>query len=232
MKALRIVAMLMLAMFILTTTAFAATFVPSIEAIDSPEHIDDPDSTDDDDLIITPIDHLDDEDKDLHDEIEDALEDAVDDLEKAIEDLIDNFEDIWDDVTDGAPIENAIITEIFDVRHLHEIGTEEDGKEITFDIKAIGLEYGDSFIIIAKTYGEDGWHIVNYTIDENGIITIEGTTKTVYAIIRDSAEMPKDGPDGPATGVSEYLMPAIIGAVVFGLGAVFCLVKISKRNAA
>ncbi|MBQ8249176.1 MAG: hypothetical protein IJY93_04745 [Clostridia bacterium] len=232
MKALRIAAMLMLAMFIFTTTAFAATFVPSIEAIDSPEHIDDPDSTEDDDLIVTPIDHLDDEDKEVHDEIEDALIDAKEDLEKALEDLIENFEEIWDEITDGAPIENAVITEIFDVRHLHEIGIEGEGKEISFDIRAIGLEYGDAFIIIAKSSDGDGWKIVNYTIDENGIITIEGTSKTVYAIIRDSAEMPQDGPDGPATGVSEYLTPAIIGAVVFGLGAVFCLVKIGKRNAA
>ncbi len=231
MKALRFAAMLMLAMFIFTMTAFAA-FVPSIEAIDSPELVDDPDRTEDDGLIVTPVDHLDDEDKDPHEDIEDALNDAMEDLEDAIHDLIENFEEIWDDITDGAPIENAVISEVFDVRFPDELGIEGDGKEITFDIRAVGLEYGDSFIIIAKSSDEDGWEIVNYTIDENGIITIEGTSKTVYAIIRDSAEMPKDGPDGPATGVSEYLLPAIIGAAAFGLGAVFCVVKLGKRNAA
>lgn len=231
MKTLRIVAILMLAMFLFTMTAFAA-FVPSIEAIDSPNLVDDPDRTDDDDLILTPVDHLDDEDKDSHEDIEDALVGAMDDLEDAIHDLIESFAEIWDDITDGAPIENAVISEVFDVRFPDELGIEGDGGEITFDFKATGLEYGDSFIIIAKPSYEESWKVVNYTINENGIITIEGTSKTVYAIIRDSAEMPMDGPDGPATGVSEYLRPAIIGAVLFALGAVFCVVKIGKRNAA
>ena len=234
MKFLRIFAILIVTALLFTLVASAAEKVPSIEIKPAPETVVDPDATtgedgEKDDLIITPPADKDDADEDVKENIDDALED----LEKALQDLIENFDQIWEDVTGDAPPENAIITDVFDARYESEVGEEGEGVTITFDVKVQGIEPDDIVIIITKPQGENAWRIVNYTLNEDGTITIEGDTKSAYAIIRDKAALPTDRPDGPPTAVVEYFVPAAVGIVVFGTIAAFCVVKLTKkRNAA
>ena len=232
MKILRFSAMLIAVMLLFTLVAFAAEFVPSIEYKDGPTVVKPDETTDpgtpDDELLVTPPSAG----EDAHDDIRDNLEDAMEALEEAIQDLVDNFDKIWEDITGDAPTENAIITDVFDVRYESELGKDDDGVTLSFDVTVQGIEPDDIFLIITKPYGENAWRIVNYTINEDGVITIEGTTKAAYAIIKDKAALPPVGPDGPATGVPEYLLPAVAGVVVFGTAAIFCIRKITKREEA
>ncbi len=229
MKILRISAMLMVTLFLFTLATFAAEFVPSIEIKDGPTLVDQ-DGAEDDTLLITPPSGKDDDN--IHEDIVNNLDDALQDLEQALQDLIDNFDEIWDDITGGAPSDNAIISDVFDVRYESELGKDGDSTSVTFRVTVQDIEPEDLFVIITKPYGENAWRRVNFTIDEDGIIRIEGDTKSAYAIIRDKTALPTQGPDGPATAAVEYFVPAIVGIVVFGIAAAFCIVKITKRNVA
>ncbi len=231
MKALRIATILLIVVASFVMAANAVEFTPSVEIKDGPEIIDPTDPDDpkasEDELEITPVGRLDGED--LDEDIKDNLTDAKKDLEENDwEDILDDFEDIWNEATDGAPVEHAIVSDIFDVRY-KEDPTEDGTVTIMFDMKMQGLDSDDIFVIIAKPEGGE-WAPIDYTISEDGIITITVENKSVFAIIKDKSAMPDIGPDGPATGVSPYFAPAIVGAVFFGIAAVVCVNKIAKKT--
>ena len=232
MKTLRIATILLIVVSLFVMAANAVEFTPSVEFKDGPEIVDPTDPDDpkasEDELYITPVGRRDDED--LDEDIKENLTDAKNDLEgnDDWEDILDDFEDIWNEATDGAPIEHAIVSDIIDVRYKED--PDQDGTvTIVFDMKIQGLDSDDLFVIIAKPEG-GVWTAVEYTISEDGIITITVDNKSVFAIIRDKSAMPDIGPDGPATGVSPYFAPAIAGIVFFGAAAVLCVKKIAKRT--
>lgn len=232
MKALRIATILLIVVSLFVITANAVEFTPSVEFKDAPEIVNpaDPDDpkANEDELEITPVGRLGDED--IDEDIKENLTDAKNDLEgnDDWEDILDNFEDIWNEATDGAPIEHAIVSDIIDVRYKED--PDHDGTvTIVFDMKLQGLDSDDLFVIIAKPEG-GVWAAVDYTISEDGIVTITVGNKSVFAIIRDKSAMPDIGPDGPATGVSPYFAPAIAGMVFFGAAAAVCVSKVVKRT--
>lgn len=226
MKALRILTLLTVLTLLLGVTAVAVQFTPSVERKDGPELIEG-----DDDLIITPVADL--EKDDLHEDIRENLTEAKENLsDSEWAEIVKDFEKLWEEFTSGAPIEHAVISDIFDVRFLSELGTDGDGKTVTFKIKVQGIEADDIFMILTESASEDYYmEIIDYTIDENGVITITATSMSAFAIVLDSCPDPECDHDSPQTGVPAYFAPAIFGAVVFGALAVLFAVKLRKASA-
>ena len=230
MKALRVLILITVVAVLLGVTASAVVFTPSVERKDGPELIEP--TGGDDELIITPVSEL--ENDDLHEDIRDNLTEAKENLsDSEWAQIVKDFEELWEEFTDGAPIEHAVVSDIFDVRFLSELGVvSEDGKTVTFKIKIQGLEADDIFMIITESDDPDHYmEIVSYTIDENGVITITATSKSAFAVVRDSCPDPKCDHDSPKTGVPAYLAPAVFGAVIFGALAVACAFKLKKASA-
>ncbi len=127
MKTIRIFAVLLVAVMLFTVSAMATQFVPSIERKDDPklEDYEAPDGHGDhgEELIITPLDDIFDEDHGLHDDIVESLKAAYADLkDELLHHLVENFDEHWERITGGAPIEQAQITHLFDVRLRCELG--------------------------------------------------------------------------------------------------------------
>lgn len=127
MKTIRIFAFLLVAVMLFTVSAMATQFVPSIEVKDDPKlegyEIPEGHEGHGEELIITPLDHLFDDDIELHDDIEESLKEAYEELkDELIHHLVEKFDEHWERITGGAPVEQAIITHLFDVRFRCELG--------------------------------------------------------------------------------------------------------------
>ena len=225
MKLLRIATIAIALVCVFSVTTLAVQFTPSVEAKDSPTLVEGEDG-----LIVTPIAKLYDEDVNLHDDIADSLTDTKDVLsDNDWQSIVEDFEDFWEELTSGAPIEHAVVSEIFDVRFESELGDDNTpGKTVTFKITVQGIGPDDIFMIVSKSDTDDHMEVVDYTIDENGVITITATSKSAFAIIRDSCPKPECDHDSPQTGVAPYCTPAIIGIIFFGTLAVVCAVKLKR----
>lgn len=231
MRTFRLIAATVAFASILTLSAAAASFVPSIERKDAPEIVEEID-----DLIVTPIKDVYDEDKELHEDVEKSLTDAEEELsEKAFTELVEEFEKAWEEATKGAPVEHAIISDLFDIRFGAELGDGDDeGIEISIKLKVLGIEAEDLFILLVKNGEGEPWLVLDYEISEDGVITFKTTTKSVLAVVKDNEAPPAinpDDPDSPQTGVSTHFIPAVVGVVVFASLAGVCAAKASKSKA-
>ncbi len=232
MKAFRIMALFLVIMSIFTLgTAATVTFTPSVALKDSPELVEG-----DEDLIVTPLKEAYKDPVDIHEDIYINLVDAEKELGEAEwHEIIEEFAKIWEEYTGGAPIDHAVISDIFDVRYESELGKGlSDGKPVTFKIKIQGITADDLFILITKENEEDHWKVIDCIIDENGIITINATSMSAFAVIRDNGADPSadpGAPDSPQTGVNSYFIPAAVGAVLFAAIAVVLVLKLRGRTA-
>ncbi len=232
MKLFRVAAVLLAVVCLFTVFAAAVAFTPSIERKDGPTLVDGVDG-----LILTPLKDLIERPETLHEDIHKSLSDAWEELKKSTwKDLVSDFDDQWKERTEGAPVEHAVVSDIFDMRLLSELGAgNAAGQKVTFLFNLQGLTPEDVFMIIAKADGADTWHAVNYEMLPNGEIMITENTKTVFAIVRDNGEPPMvtpGAPESPQTAVSSVLWPALIGAVLFAGVAVFCVTKLANRSKA
>ena len=229
MKKTRFVAMLLAVMTLLALTVSAVNFVPSIERKDCPELVE---HDGEEQLIITPL--SDAIEEEIHEDIEGNLIKAYEELgDKDWQELVLSFALEWDEFTGGAPLTNAVVTDIFDARFTSELGANlTDGKAVTFKIKVQGITTDDTFMIIAKAEGEDMWQIIEYTIDENNVITITAESMSAFAIVLDNEADPATDPiDGPQTGVAKN-SPVIYVAVVFAIAAIGCVAMLLKKRKA
>ena len=230
MKTIRISALAVLAIFLLSLGVGAINMTPSVEIKDGPELVEG-----EDDLIITPVKDVHDEDKDVHDDIEESLRDTVEELEsKTWDEIYHEFDEKWHETTEGAPREHAVVSDIFDVRYEGELSTDGEGKTVTFKIKVQGIDKDDLFLIISRCSEKEDWKLVEYTIDENGVITITGSTKASYVIVSDNGSIPVIGPDdpiSPPTAVLDYF-PSALGIAFVAIIVAVSLVAASKKETA
>lgn len=188
-------------------------------------------------LIITTLWHLENGDIEVHNAIEQTLVDAKNEL--SIEnwaDLIPGFEEAWKEITEGAPVENAVISDIFDVRYnsvvdgfLTKLLVE--GKSATFDIVVDGVTKDTYFIIGHKPSDTDEWTIEDYQMNDNNTITISVDSLSPFFIAVDNGEGPgsDDDPQSPQTGVSDDIITvAVIFAVVLCAAGLFLIKKYRK----
>lgn len=159
MKNVRFLPILLATILLFTFVSGAAKFTPSIERKDGPVLMEE--VRENDKLIITPIAHVYSDKHDVHEDIKENLKSAENDLrQKTISELIPNFEAIWTHFTGGAPIEHAVVSDIFDVRFESELTeAKKSGEEITFRVKIQGLTPEDKFILISRPHGEKEWQI-------------------------------------------------------------------------
>jgi hypothetical protein len=232
MKKTRFVAMLLAVVTLLALTVSAVNFVPSIERKDCPDLLEyEPEG---DILVVTPLSEAIHGDGGLHEDIGDNLLKAYEELgENDWMELVLSFALEWDEFTGGAPLTNAVVTDIFDARFASELGANlTDGKAVTFKIKVQGITTDDTFMIIAKPEDEDTWQIIEYTINENNVITITAESMSAFAIVFDNEADPATDPiDGPQTGVAKN-SPVIYVAVVFAIAAIGCVAMLLKKRKA
>lgn len=252
MKKIRFLTALILMFSLLTVSALAADFIPSAERQDGPELVGKDDSTGKivvgtiynadgtvyrdvylEELIITSVWHLSD---DVDEAIKSTLLDAKNELEsKTWSEILADFGAQWKAVTNGAPVDNAIISDIFDVRLIDSLSGELiSGRKLTFTIKAQGIDADTLFLLIHKPTGANGWKVENKTIDGQSVITITVESLSPFAVIKDTGAAPAvtpDAPDSPQTGVEarSYVLP-VIGLVLIAGAAVVVTKKV--RNAA
>lgn len=234
MKALRITAIILAIMSLLTVGTFAIEFVESIYRKDGPEIIDG--GSDHDKLILSPIKELYRNPITIHEDIQKSLAEAEKQLgqSKDWQSLIADFAAKWEANTFGAPVENAVVSDIFDARYESELGVSGAGKNVEFRIKIQGITRSDYFMIVTKENSSDQWKVAEFWVDENDVITIKASTKSAFAVVRDNGAAPTvtpDAPDSPLTGVDAQTshLP-VIGALLGG--AAVCLAAFAKRRKA
>lgn len=227
MKLLRILTAGIMILALLGTAVCATEFVPSISEKDSVEP-----EENEDIVVITPG-HYDDKDntvKNLYPEVEDILDDVEDELrENDVEDMIDQFKDAWNKITGGAPLDNALIHDIFYVRY---VDPQKTGENVAFQVTVDGITADDLFLIVYKPNGSDEWHLAEYSIDENNVITIVGDIPATYVIIVDNGAAPAVEVYSPQTGINTFAAAAaVLGMAALAVGGVVIGKKIRKTNA-
>ncbi len=228
MKKIRIIAALVLSLCLLGLSAFAAEFTPSVEDKDvtgGSTTIYDKDGNvvhevPDEDFVITPIKDKDSADPDTKADLEAAEKELK---EKELTDLVPGFEEAWKGATGGAPIKNAVVSDIFDARLIGDSAAKlGEGGTVGFTVKIPGLDKNDKFIIINK--GEGGtWGVVDYTFNEKGELVIKTDDLGVFAVVRDNGAVAVDpnAPNSPQTGVADYLAPVAFAVAALGACAVY-----------
>lgn len=252
MKAIKLFTAISLIISMLALSVMATEFVPSIEYKDGPQivdvqlEVDTPCRT----LLLIPYgnihfdDIIDEDALDIVYAISEKMEAEVrESQKKALEELGSNpinaivvgFEESWAKATGGAPIENAIVHDLFElVLICTEIDSfiTDEGVTVSFTVEGIGPD--DSFVIVHKPTGSDNWIVEEHTIDENGVITMTVDKLSPFAIIKDSGKAPAvspDAPQSPQTGVYDaWIAAAFAGAVVLSGAVILCAKKLRKTT--
>jgi len=190
-----------------------------------------------DEMIITPIEHVYRDDIEVRKEIEETLLEVEKELkDNTWTDIIPDFAEKWEEVTGGAPLENAVLAKLFDVRLIDSLtGVLAEGRRITFSVKFKDLTEEDIFLLMQRLFDKKEWQFDKYSMKDN-VLTLTITNAIAhFVVVKDSGEppvIPPDAPDSPQTGVSAYCLPAIGGIVLFGCLAVVLGMKYKKYNAA
>ncbi len=284
MKNIRLLTLICAALYLFTFVVGAVDFTPSVERKDAPEIVGETVNVDPEDkLIVTPFSKFVEAAHEIHEEIKTIFEEVEEELkENTYEELIPEFEEVWEEVTGGAPVEHAVVSDIFDVRLESTISKDEPkkDKEVTFSVKIQGLTKDDKFILIGRPDGAKDWIVIKqynkaaaalskyaqaatlsasvsgngfsfmntettaapqtdaniqYTMGEDGVLTITTDTACVFAVVRDNEAPPAveaGAPQSPQTAANAWFLPAIAGAVIFAAVAFVAARKLTKRNAA
>jgi len=163
----------------------------------------------------------------IEDEIRLSLQEALAELKNAlIHHLVRGFEDVWEKTTGGAPVENAIVDELFEVvlicSEKEDMMTDE---KISVSFTVDGIDADDLFVVVHKPTGSDEWIVEEHEIDENGVITIHPDKLSPFAIIKDSGAAPVATVTSPQTGVTEYTAAAILIAGILAGISIVCVKK-------
>lgn len=252
MKAIKLFTAILLAVSLMTMSAFAANFVPSVEWANGVklvsyilEEIDTPCRT----VLIIPYGNLQlkvfidnekynityDSSRELEEEVKEQLKAALEELEdNLIHHLVTGFDEAWEKATGGAPLENAIVSDLFGIYLIcSEVQDFKTDEKVTVSFTAEGIGPDDRFVIVHKPTGEDKWIVEEHEIDENGVITIHPDNLSPFAIVKDSDAAPvvdPDAPDSPQTGVNENVMPAVAAMIILAGCAVICVKKLRKET--
>lgn len=243
MKLIRIITAIALVVSSLVLTVGAAEATPSVELGEGIQLIE---TTDEDgnrvvatindengdlvrkvlwgELIVTPISSAYNDSIELDADIEKTLLDTEAELDaKPLSEFLAAFEAEWKAATEGAPLENSVVAEIFDARLVGDVATYLEGANtITFSLKLDSITAEDAYLLLHKY---SAWENIKCEMSDDGVITITVDSLSPFAVITDTEKAPvvePDAPDSPQTGVAEYSVLAAIGAVLFtALAVVF-----------
>ena len=171
-------------------------------------------------------------------EILDVEEDTLNEMEAAIKaslekarielqnniinHLIPGFDEAWEKLTGGAPVENAVVHDLFEVVLIcSEADAFKTDESVTISFTVEGIDADDLFLIAHKPTGSDEWILEDYTIDEDGVITMTVDKLSPFAIIKDNGQAPEATVTSPQTGVQDYtVLAGMAAAVLAGIGTV------------
>jgi len=251
MKAIKVFAALTLAAAMLAMPVLAAEFVPSIEYKDgiqlnsyTLEEINTPCRTVhiipfyriyEDDFIDEDLLGLDyDISEDMEESVRISQRNAQEELKNnLLQDIVAGFEEVWARITGGAPLENAVVTDLFEIVLIcseDQVFKTDEKVTVSFTVEGIGPD--DLFVIIHKPTGSDKWVAEeNYTIDENGVITMTVDKLSPFAIVKDSGKAPVVTVTSPQTGVTEFTAAAaVLSMAALVAGGVVVGWKFRKMN--
>jgi len=237
MKALRILSTFLIAVILLSASVAAADFTPSVEVKPAPEVVTVTDDagnpaagviTAEDGTVsyITVEDIAVTAKADASDTVLEVIEAAADELAATeLSDLIPDFADAWADVTGGAPVENAVVADVFDISADVEIPA---GGKLTITLAPQGITEDDIIIVLHKV--GDTWKVEPHTRDGKGNIVTTVTSLSPFAIVKDSAAAPAaDAEDPRSPQTSEpTIAPVAVLCIVAVLSTAF-FVRASKR---
>ncbi|MBO5127209.1 MAG: hypothetical protein J6N32_06170 [Clostridia bacterium] len=160
--------------------------------------------------------------EEMEEQIRESLRKASAELQNGVlHELITGFKDAWEKLTGGAPLENAVIHDLFEIVLIcSEADAFKTDESVTVSFTVDGIDADDLFLIAHKPTGSDEWILEDYTIDENGVITMTVDKLSPFAIIKDSGKAPEAAGTSPQTGVQDYTVFAGAAAVALcGIGA-------------
>lgn len=161
-------------------------------------------------------------------EVREVLTAAKADLtSKPLTTLVADFANTWKDATGGAPVENAVVANIFDVTITPEAAAafaNNGTMDLTFAVADITA--ADKVVVLHKV-GND-WKVEPSRRGANGEIIVTVSSLSPFAIVVDNGAAPADdGTKSPQTGVSTAAV--VLCSVSFaGAGAAF--VAKSRRD--
>ncbi|MCI8389054.1 MAG: hypothetical protein HFE63_11405 [Clostridiales bacterium] len=227
MKRIRNFVTLYLTAALLSVSAAAATTVPSIENKNVPTVTANDaagNALDDGSLLVVSLNDT----SESTVQIREALNVALTELRgNELTNLVPGFADSWAAATSGAPLENAVISHVFDVSVVGNADTVFANGAIDVTLKASDITADDSVVLIHKT--SDGWKVEPSRRGADGEIIVTVSSLSPFAIVVDNGAAPAVDGDtkSPQTGVSTAAI--VLASVSFaGAGAAF-VVK-SRRD--
>ena len=250
MKLFRSLIAVVLLVCVLVLPVSAAEFTPSAEEKDGPDLVGVPgeeenvigiihngnghfvDEVLEGEVLITPVKDADKEG--VPEEIKSALKEADEELdEKDLDELVPDFEQLWNNLTEGAPLDNAVISSLFDIRVIGDKAAWLDGEHrLTISFRLRGITAEDYFLLLGKNLEDGTWSNVEYTVSEDDVVTVTITKETPFAVVVDNGNAPvvdPDGPDSPQTGVFDYTFYALAAMILFASVALISFVKAKKQ---
>ena len=259
----RIIAVFLLVVMTFAMAVCAAEVAPSIEKKDGPELVITENENGEkivgyisdaegniiryiyaEDLIVVPVAHIHLADSaisvdnlNVAKKIKDSLKAALAELKaNDVQALVPAFGDFWKTVTGGAPFENIVVTDLFEVciinRQTGEVvenGDVPEGCTLTFFLSVESLENESPFVLLHKPNKGTKWRLEDNVKNERGVLTVTVDSLSPFAIVQDSTVGPdvNDGPDSPQTGV--VAVSAVVGIMLLAVGGVGVVVFRKKH---
>ncbi len=224
MKTLKVLVATVLLVAMIAVPAVAATYVPSVEREGVVTLVSAETSADNRAVVIVPYedisldDFIDEASLGITADAAEAIEDAVrESLQKAQVDLslsdmsklVSGFASAWDKNANGAPTENAVAGDLFEIVLIDT----ETGKMVTDEKVTVSFKPSDAvenFVVICKHTGDDTWTVEDHSV-KDGVITVALDKLSPFAIAEDNGAAPASDIPSPQTG--ENVTGIIIAAV-------------------
>lgn len=228
LKKLSALAAMVLALSMLTVSAFAAN-IGSVESKTAPEISSATDANGN--AITLEVTSVNDASS-LSEEAADQLLAAVEQIKtSALTDLVSNLADKLAAVNANASVDNLVVRDLFDVSLPD--GTEVDGP-VTFTVKT-SIAAGTT-VLVLHNYQDSLWEVVDSTLNSDGSLTITTTHGlSPFAILVDTstATTTSSGASSvtsPQTGESISGAAVIVSAAFIGLAGIFAVLSRKREN--
>ena len=216
-KTIRILAALLAMVLILTVSAVALDFEPSVEVKEvGAESVKDAEGNDLE-IGVGGLSVVAYKDKDeLPEEAEKILEGARDDLINSAN---------LSDLVAGTDVENPSVYALVDVEAFGDVAAILEQGPITVTFGVSGIKADDKVVVLHKS-DVKGWEVLPCVVGEE-TVTVTITELSPFAfIVEGEAEVePGDGPTSPATGADDNTGIALIALVVMTAAAAIVLKK-------
>ena len=249
----KILSVVMITVFLVTmmsVTAFAADFTPSVKSKPAPTIVPITDENGNegafiivdengvplamgsfDDIIVTPYAEWDTLPKDLKKMIENAYKQIQN--SKTLDELTPELKLTAQDIKNGVKMENLVVRDLFDVRLVGDMADYLDGKNSITIIFDLGLD-PDAFLRVMHNDEGSHWEVIPEDCikrykDGSVEVTFTSLSPVAFIVDKNQAGLAEPtGPSSPQTG--EGLRPELLAALALGIAAVFCFTAARRKQ--